>query len=69
MDLRLEHLLCRGPKGVQFVQVGEGKALIAAFNYPGGCKTKPHSSQKCIAEGQGALVTQREILTRYRERK
>lgn len=33
------------------------------------CKTEPHSSQRCIAKRQGAMVTQREILTRYREKK
>lgn len=36
MDLGLEHFLCKGAKGAEFVQIGEGKALIAVFNYPGG---------------------------------
>lgn len=33
------------------------------------CKTEPHPLQCCIAKGQGAMVTQWEILTRYREKK
>lgn len=36
MDLGLKHLLCRGAKGMQFVQAGEGKVLIVVFNYSGG---------------------------------
>lgn len=70
-DLELEHLLGRGAKGVQFIRAGEGKAVIVVFNYPGGWlyARQPHFSQRCIAKGQGEMVTQREILTRHTGKK
>lgn len=64
MNLGLEHCLCRGAKE-HFVKGGEVKLIIAVFNYLGGWlyARQLHSLQRYIVKGQGAMVTQIQILT------